>query len=147
MYQAYVEKLREYEQWLERQQRRLDQAVQQSLQQQQQRQQQQQEQQRKNGSEKVLGVFSTCGVTCAQFEFVSRRRVCHSCAVLGSKDRNPQNVAKDDLLFYLFINGTFKLFVAVVFCFFVCLWVVVVVVVCAWVCVCVCACVCVRACV
>ena len=57
MYQAYVEKLREYEQWLERQQRRLDQAVQQSLQQQSlQQQQQQQQQQQKNGSEKVLGV-------------------------------------------------------------------------------------------
>ena len=52
MYQAYVEKLREYEQWLERQQRRLDQAVQQSLQQQ----SLQQQQRQKNGSEKVLGV-------------------------------------------------------------------------------------------
>ena len=141
MYQAYVEKLREYEQWLERQQRRLDQAVQQSLQQQQQ-QQQQQEQQRKNGSEKVLGVFSTCEVTCVQFEFVSLQRVCHSCPLLGSKDRNSQNVTKDVLLFYLFINGTFKLFVA--FCLFVCCC-------CLFIgcggCCCVCMGVCARACV
>ena len=102
MYQAYVEKLREYEQWLERQQRRLDQAVQQSLQQQS-LQQQQQQQRQKNGSEKVLGVvvvFSNCELTCAQFEFVSVQRVCPRSLCLGQRTETHKMLQKGVLLLY-----------------------------------------------
>lgn len=50
MYQTYVQKLREYELWLERHQRRLEQA-QKPLQQ-----QQQQQQQSSSDGEQVIGV-------------------------------------------------------------------------------------------